>query len=319
MQGLQQRQQQSIESGTPGKAPLTSVIMPCFGMGNFIGQALESVASQSLQSWEIIAVDDCGPDDGTHETVSKFAEQQIEHRVEWIRHKKNMGVSAARNTAIEAAKGEFIAFLDPDDYWLPGHLEKSIAEFNQAPHATVVTSMVRMVDNTKESEQEYGPTKFDRDWFPASLALRNFIQPSATLIKRDALATVGKFDTTPQMQHVEDWDLWIKLAVHKCEFVFRQDADSMYRTHATAATSNEAAMHDRISFLMSKHLSFFNTHMSSLMHELVRRADYSEFDTATKLDLVNQKVDGPLMQAIRFADRGLSRIAKLFSSPGHNK
>lgn len=293
---------------------LVSTIIPCFGMGRYVGQALESVREQSCSNWEIIAVDDCGPDDGTHQAVSKFAEQHTNHRVEWIRHDENKGVSAARNTAIDVAHGEFIAFLDADDYWLPDHLEKSIAEFDQNPKSTVVTSMVRMVNDTMESEQEYGPTKFDRDWFPASLALKNFIQPSATLIRCEALATVGGFDTTPQMQHVEDWDLWIKLAVRECQFVFRQGADSMYRTHANAATSDVAAMHDRISFLMSRHLSFFNTHLSSLIYDLAKRSDHWEYVTASQLELLNQKVDGPLMQAIRFLDRGLNRIGKLFNS-----
>ena len=288
-------------------------------MGRYIEQALKSVDGQSFRNWEVIAVDDCGPNDGTDAAVAAFAGRYPNNRIDLIRHDQNRGVSAARNTAIAAARGEFIAFLDPDDYWLPRHLENSLAEFRKQPETSVVSSMVRMIDEEKKTVEEYGPVEFDRNWFPASLAMRNFIQPSATVVRREILATVSGFDTTPQMQHVEDWDLWIKLAGQQFLFIFRPEADCVYRKHAGAATSNTTTMNDRISFLMSKHLSFFNNHMSSLIHELACRAEYSEFDTATKLALLNDKVDGPLMKAIRFIDRGLGRIGSIFGSSGKDE
>lgn len=68
------------------KTPLVSVIMPCYKMGRFIGEALESVGKQTYTNWEVIAVDDCGPEDGTHKIVKDFASKHLDHRIEYIRH-----------------------------------------------------------------------------------------------------------------------------------------------------------------------------------------------------------------------------------------
>ena len=91
--------------------------MPCYKMGCFIGDALASVGAQSYPNWEVIAVDDCGPDDGTRQAIQAFACTYPDHRIEYIRLEENKGVSAARNTAIHAAQGVWLAFLDPDDTW----------------------------------------------------------------------------------------------------------------------------------------------------------------------------------------------------------
>ena len=74
-------------------------------MGRFIGDALNSVSKQTYDNWEVIVVDDCGPEDGTREVVDSFAEMHGQHRIEYITHAKNLGVSAARNSGIDVAKG----------------------------------------------------------------------------------------------------------------------------------------------------------------------------------------------------------------------
>jgi glycosyltransferase involved in cell wall biosynthesis len=80
------------------------VILPCYKTGQFIGEALESVGVQTYTNWEVIAVDDCGPEDGTRGAVEAFAAKFPDHRILYHRHKLNAGVSAARNTGIRAAR-----------------------------------------------------------------------------------------------------------------------------------------------------------------------------------------------------------------------
>ena len=89
--------------------PLVSVIMPCYKMGRFIGEALESVGKQTYTNWEVIAVDDCGPEDGTREALEFFAKQFPNNQIIYHRHEKNGGVSAARNMAIELSRGQYLA------------------------------------------------------------------------------------------------------------------------------------------------------------------------------------------------------------------
>ena len=294
------------------KKNLVSIVMPCYAMGQFIGVALQSIAAQKYEGWELLVVDDCGPDDGTAESVAEFSVDHPANRIQFIRHNTNLGVSAARNTAIEHATGEFVAFLDPDDYWLPGHLLNSLAVFQQHPPIGVVTSMVRVVDDGSAEEYLYGPSTFDRNWFPASLATRNFIQPSATVMRRPLLATVNCFDTNPRIQHVEDWDLWIKLAELNVSFFFRNEADSVYRKHSAAATSNAVAMRERSSYLIAKHLSFFFQHQSSMLHETSKQLSDLDFSLKVSLERIERNLNGPLMRLVQLLDKGLTRSCKMF-------
>ena len=113
-------------------------------MGRYVAEALESVGRQSYKRWEIIVVDDCGPADGTKEAVEAFAKQFPGHRVELIRHERNQGVSAARNNAVKASTGEYLAFLDPDDLWEPEKLEKQIRILQNDNDVAMVYSMARI-------------------------------------------------------------------------------------------------------------------------------------------------------------------------------
>jgi glycosyltransferase involved in cell wall biosynthesis len=125
-------------------SPNVSVIIPCYKMGHYVGEALASVGSQTYLDWEIIVVDDAGPEDGTRQAVADFAKRFPDHRVEYLRHQLNRGVSAARNTAIRAAKGEFLAFLDPDDLWLPEKLLKQLRTFESDTNTVISYSKARI-------------------------------------------------------------------------------------------------------------------------------------------------------------------------------
>ena len=82
----------SIENSHISDRPLVSIIIPSYKMGRYIGEALESVGKQTYENWEVIAVDDCGPEDGTKEIIESFAACHPQHRIEFIRHQKNGGV-----------------------------------------------------------------------------------------------------------------------------------------------------------------------------------------------------------------------------------
>ena len=110
--------------------PLVSVIIPTFNRANLISRAISSVCSQSYQNLEVIVVDD-NSQDNTAEVVREIAAG--DSRINYYRHSNNLGGSAARNTGIEQATGEYIAFLDSDDIWLPQKLElqlKAIAKYH---------------------------------------------------------------------------------------------------------------------------------------------------------------------------------------------
>ncbi|RBI60657.1 glycosyltransferase family 2 protein [halophilic archaeon] len=102
-------------------APTVSVIVPTYNRADALPRTIESVLSQTLEDIELIVVDDASQDD-TPAVVASYDDD----RVQFVQHDENQGASAARNTGIERAEGEYVAFLDSDDVWLPTKLEKQV-------------------------------------------------------------------------------------------------------------------------------------------------------------------------------------------------
>lgn len=101
--------------------PFFSIVMPAYGVESYIGKAIESIQKQEYTDWEIIIVDDCTLDKSA-EIAEKAAE--TDQRIRVVHHEENQGLSAARNTGMEAARGEYIWFMDPDDYVDPDVLAR---------------------------------------------------------------------------------------------------------------------------------------------------------------------------------------------------
>ncbi len=104
------------------KKGLVSIIMPSWNTEHFIAASISSVINQTYPNWELIIVDDCSTDK-TDDVVSSFSDS----RIKYIKNEKNMGAALTRNRAMREAQGEWIAFLDSDDLWMPEKLEKQIA------------------------------------------------------------------------------------------------------------------------------------------------------------------------------------------------
>lgn len=100
-----------------------SIITPVYNAEKFVGETIKSVLNQTYTNWEMILVDDCSNDD-SQKIINGFAEK--DNRIKYIRLEKNSGAAVARNTALEIAKGRYIAFIDSDDLWEPNKLEKQI-------------------------------------------------------------------------------------------------------------------------------------------------------------------------------------------------
>src|SRR6202162_5963963 len=106
-----------------------SVVIPTYNRAYIIGEALESVLTQSYLDFEIVVVDD-GSTDDTPEIIQAFQDE----RIRYIRLERNLGCSAAYNSGIAAATGELICFLDSDDIWRPDYLERQVAFLNRYPN-----------------------------------------------------------------------------------------------------------------------------------------------------------------------------------------
>ncbi|MCR4418630.1 MAG: glycosyltransferase [Clostridia bacterium] len=187
-----------------GKPPTVSVIIPTYNRAHLVGRAIKSVLNQTYQDFEIIVVDDASRDN-TEEVVRSFNDP----RIRYLRHEHNLGGSAARNTGIRAARGEFIAFLDSDDEWLPEKLAYQLAVFSEDHDCgAVYTELVWVSDD--------GPARRVGTRAPEGNILKQLLgsnvvgTTSSVVIRRECLERVGLFDET--LPSCQDWDLWIRIA-----------------------------------------------------------------------------------------------------------
>jgi len=143
--------------GPAGDAPAVSVIMPAYNVSQFISEALESVFAQTFKDYEVIVVNDGSPD--TDELLRALAPYR--GRIRYI-EQENRGVSAARNAAIRAARGHYVAHLDPDDLWEPGYLAAQLAEFARDPSIDVLYPDALIFGDAPEAGRRF------MDWCPSS-------------------------------------------------------------------------------------------------------------------------------------------------------
>ena len=185
--------------------PAVSVIIPTYNRAEFLRLAITSVLNQTFQDFEIIVVDDAS-EDHSHEVVSDFNDK----RIKYIRHEANKRVSAARNTGVLSASGDYIAFLDDDDEWLPGKLQIQVTllEDSTSTFGGVYTGYVRIDRPTGQISERVVPKR--RGNVYNDLLKSNFILTSTVLLRRKCFDRVGLFDES--IEFWEDYDMWIRVS-----------------------------------------------------------------------------------------------------------
>jgi len=195
-----------IEPSTREAArPLVTVIIPTFNRAAIIGRAIRSVLGQTFQDWELLVVDDASTD-GTEREVKSFSDD----RIKYLRHDQNRRVSAARNTGIRSARGEYVSFLDDDDEWLPEKLAKEVEVFrNSDPDVGLVYTGKTVFDEHGRVLQIRMPT--ESGWVYDTMLEQHFIgSPSRVTVRKQVLDRVAGFDET--FVNCQDYDLWLRVA-----------------------------------------------------------------------------------------------------------
>lgn len=180
--------------------PLVSVITAAYDAEAFIAQTIASVQAQTFGDWELLVVDDASTD-RTAEIVATLA--AADPRIRLIRLKRNRGVAAARNTALDAAQGRFVAFLDGDDLWLPQKLERQVA-FMQRHNAAVSYTAFRRID-------EAGGRVGRLISAPARLGYRDLLQNTAIAALTGMVDTAKTGPIRMTEAHRDDYILWLSL------------------------------------------------------------------------------------------------------------
>lgn len=214
--------------------PKVSVVIPSYNRANMVGAAIQSVLEQTYTDLEVIVVDD-GSSDNTREVVKAFTDSRIRYI-----YQENKKLPGARNTGIEVSQGNYVAFLDSDDFFLPEKLARQIAAIECDPKIGLIAS------GWQEVDEQRTPLRTLRPWlFSPELTLNNWLYscpftPSAVLARRDWLTKVGMFD--PEQYFVEDWDLWLRLVYAGCRMAWEPAVVSLRTIHGGNMVHNAERM-----------------------------------------------------------------------------
>ena len=239
------------------RAGLVSVVIPSFNYANFVVDAVESALQQTYRALEIIVVDD-GSTDDTRQRLKPYAD-----RIHYV-YQNNRGLSAARNTGIRLANGEWIALLDSDDLW---HRQKTEVQLLAARHIAEAGIIGSLPARSLSQLQDELPA----DPEVKSLAVRDFMLSSRTgttgaLIRRSCFEVVGFFDE--ELRSIEDRDMWLRIAA-RFPVVQVSTPCWWYRPHAGQMSRRASRMVENYEKVLHK---FFDKHPE---HASLRRLAWS--------------------------------------------
>ena len=220
--------------------PAISVIIPAYRAAAYIREALDSVLLQGFSNVEIIVINDGSPDT---EALEK-ALDPYRHRIVYLTQ-KNAGVSSARNAGIMAARGEWLAFLDADDVWMPNYLEAQLAFLRANPGVDMVFPNSVFFGDTAVA----GRCTMDLAPVEGEITFLKTLRGECTitycgLVRREIVLRAGLFDTT--LRGSEDFNLWLRILRLGGRIAYHRTPLHRYRRHDASLTSNTLWMAERI-------------------------------------------------------------------------
>jgi hypothetical protein len=223
-----------MSNGPPDKSPLVSVILPVRNRAAWVARAVTSALEQTYAPLEVIAIDD-GSTDETRQVLDSFGD-----RIVVLSQQTPAGAYAARNRGLRAARGEFIAFLDSDDRWLPDRVARQLPLMRRSEVGLVFGDAVHMhATQTRATQTDPAPTPTGRTCFSvtrpsrgrvaAALAWGNFVPTSTVLVRRRCLDEAGAFSLESPLS--VDYLTWFRIATrHELDYVEEPVAE--YLVHA---------------------------------------------------------------------------------------
>ena len=217
--------------------PTISVIIPAYNVAPYIGETLRSVFAQTFADYEVIIVNDGSPD--TDELERALA--PFEQRVHYLKQ-ENGGAGAARNAGLSAAHGEFVAFLDGDDLWLPEFLAEQI-KFVREQMLDLACTDATLFDEAGDFKRTYmdalvaGTAPAGEVTFEGLIGDQQSLITSGVVAGRQAVIEAGSFDEG--LRNSQDFDLWVRLALSGARLAYQRKALVRYRDHEGSLSGDD--------------------------------------------------------------------------------
>lgn len=254
-------QQRWLKDADRGAAPLVSVVIPCYNLGAYLDEAVESVLAQSYDEVEILIVDDGSTDPATRHLFASYQRPRTR-----ILRTKNQGLAAARNLGIREARGRYVSCLDAADVFKPTFLQRTVEALESDRSAAFASCWLTAFG---ESEFSWNPSTCD---FPHLLAEDTVC--TAALIRREALLDLGGFDIRMPIPGYADWDLAISLVergwcgVIIPEYLFR------YRIRPGSMSASWTTPHNHavlMQYLVRKHADSYRQQLPGVLETIEKR------------------------------------------------
>ena len=241
---------------------LVSVIVPTYNHASHLGRALRSVFKQTYENWELIVVDNHSTDN-TEALVESFSS----FRIKYLKINNHGVIAASRNAGIEAAEGEWIAFLDADDFWSEDKIESCLTMngVDFIYHQVMLYKVKN--ENTVEIFCDLNCRDVSNDPYKNLLGSGPAPQTSSVIVKRQCLLAVNGFDEHPDLVGGEDYDLWVRLAQSGCKFGFLPAIKSYYLTGGNHVTAPHRSL-SIVDYLSKKYFESFSQ-IPDWMHKSV--------------------------------------------------
>ncbi len=211
--------------------PTVTVVVPAYNQEAYIEETLQSILAQTFTDYEVIVVDD-GSSDETGKVVSNVRDRRL-HYV----YQANSGRPAcSRNRGVSLAKGEYIAFLDGDDLWMPDKLEKQLQMFQAHPEYGLVFSNAISFDEQGNEDMIVGRA-VSSGYLYQKLFLHNFIAGCTVMVRKNSLDAVGGFNEGHDFLAVEDYDLWLRMS-RRYPFGYIDEPLARYRIRSGSASGS---------------------------------------------------------------------------------
>jgi glycosyltransferase involved in cell wall biosynthesis len=226
--------------------PTVSVILPAYGVAKYIGAAVESVLQQTYTDYEIIVVNDGDPDtEALEAALEPYAE-----RIVYLKQ-ENRGVCAARNTAIGAARGRYLAFLDSDDLLEPDYLAVQVGILENDPTIDAVYPNALVFGETINA----GKTYMDICPSQGEVTFENLVTERCQVsifvtARKEAVVRAGMFD--PNIPISGDFDMWVRMVKHGSRFTYVRRVLARHRCRPDSLSANRAELHVDMSAIFNK-------------------------------------------------------------------
>lgn len=243
------------------RAPTVSVIIPCYNLGSYVDEAVQSVLDQTYQDFEIILIDDGSTDPATRNLFASYVRPKTR-----ILHTENQGLARTRNLGIQTATGRYVSCLDADDLLEPRFLERTVAVLESKPTVAFASTWLTAFG---EARFLWNPMTCD---FPHLLAEDTVCCPA--LMRKEAVLAVCGYDPAMPVAGYEDWDLAIGLVERGLvgqiisEYLFRYRIRAGSMTQDCTVPANHAAL---MAYMVEKHGGSYRKHLGGALEVVERR------------------------------------------------